>query len=185
MYEILTLKGKINMGYKFITALLLVLASYNSLAGDKNIEETMACSWSPQREILPAEELECLKKASNSGNGYATAWLSNKYEKGDETLGVLKDEQEAIKLKLLAYSQGDLGAKIWYLNQYTPPKPYKWKIGMSKKQVLNSVDGAPKRVIKNSSAEGVTETWVYTGAYLFFGTLRDSYGTLINIQEIQ
>ena len=68
---------------------------------------------------------------------------------------------------------------------YIPPKPYKWQVGMSKNQVINSVDGEPEKKIKRSTENGVTEVWVYTGAYLFFGSIKENYGCLKEIQEIQ
>ena len=53
---------------------------------------------------------------------------------------------------------------------------YKWQIGMTKEQVLKSVDGEPDRKLKKSTASGTDEVWVYAGpTYLYFdkaGILR-------------
>lgn len=46
---------------------------------------------------------------------------------------------------------------------------YKWQIGMTKQQVLGSVDGEPRRINKTTTASGTREQWVYAGpSYLYF-----------------
>lgn len=62
-----------------------------------------------------------------------------------------------------------------------PDRPrYKWQVGMTKEQVLGSVDGSPKRVNKTTTASGTREQWIYAGpSYLYF----DENGILRTIQS--
>lgn len=137
------------------------------------------------------KQLACYRDLSDKGGSCASWKLGQAYagesDKGfsGKPLGLVGlpfDEGEATKWKLLAYKQGESSAKLWFYNKYIPPQPYKWEIGMSKNQVLHSIDGAPVKRISRTSVDGNFEVWVYNGAILQFAPQK-KWGLLEAITE--
>lgn len=174
------MRSIINFGQILTTVILSIVISGNAYA-DATLEkltQEIKC-----RDLPIPEPLACYRKLSETGNEYATWDLSEVYGgKKMPEWGVAIDSSEAIRLKLLAFQQGSGVAQIWYYYNYIPPQPYKWEIGMSKNQVLHSIDGAPKKIVKTSTENGSTETWFYNGATLYFGPAKE-WGLLKIIQE--
>lgn len=145
------------------------------------------------------EAFKWMRRAANQGNSFALTVLGAWYTlgKGD----VPKDRAAKSKWLLGWAQEGDKAAQAILLRAAktkeftyrlfmefngvppvdTPSKPYKWAVGMTKKQVLESVDGAPQRVNKTTILDKTTEQWIYSGgsALLYF----NQNDVLIAIQE--
>ncbi|MDR5170440.1 hypothetical protein IHQ56_01275 [Methylobacillus flagellatus] len=76
-------------------------------------------------------------------------------------------------ISLLVYLFLLQGCTSW---QEMESRRYKYQIGMTKQQVLGSIDGYPMRTLKQTTALGTEEIWIYAGpTYLYFdrsGILR-------------
>lgn len=142
---------------------------------------TYFCDQKPNAD----EQFACYLDLSAKGSGDASWVLGEAYAgKSQKIKGLSMDGNQATKYKLLAYEQANLSAKGWYYSKYIPPQPYKWKVGMSKNQVLHSIDGEPVKVVRTTSSNGATEIWFYHGATLYFGP-KNEWGLLEIIQEQQ
>jgi hypothetical protein len=151
------------------------------LPTDRNIEKVFAC-W---------------RKLSDNGNAYATTELAQIYgasippESEDysdldnilegyrEKLNITKSTNHASELLILAIKQGDFG------NEYIPPKPYAWKLGMSDFQVRNSVAGEPENITTDTSDYQYSETWYYPNVVLVFDRIIGQTNVLTVIRQFK
>lgn len=161
-----------NSRFKQIQILIIVMLSLvfsgTVLAGQYE-NEKIETQQALQSITSPYEKIEVLRKLSAAGNSVATLTLCLTYINGDAASGIPLDIKESEKLAKLAIMQGNPDAyrERWLLIE--PTKPYKAEIGMFKRQVLNSVYGAPDDKRTTTTESGQTEIWIYRyGAYLFF-----------------
>lgn len=144
------------------------------IACDAELKEAKSKSLLGCDEISNTEEkVSCYRRFSDAGNGDASMALGRAFAGQSNTFkGLPLNQDESTRFKLLAYKQGNIAARVWYRKSYIPPQPYKWEIGMSKNQVLHSIDGEPHKIVKTTTANDEMEVWFYTGATLYFGPRR-------------
>ena len=130
------------------------------------------------------EAVPCFVRLSQRGNAAASKTMAELYAdpaSAGEPTGLKASPAKSIEYIVLAIEQGSLTAL-----KFIPPKPYKWRIGMSGKQVLQSIDGAPTKVVRTETAGAYSEDWFYPAAVLHFerSPISDSNVVLTGITTV-